>query len=224
MDLGRYQLVDKITKDGQVAGETWPSDLTSQPRKEIKSKPVSASSIELGSLDSQKPLRDASYEESTEPFVAHPEGKGAWRARTWQLGKEASGRYRPAWFPIVISGLVLAGVVLIVNISILAWAYSRFQVQHDSAVIFTGSCGRTSTIMTAAELAINILSTLLLAASNNCGQLLISPTRMEIDRAHEKGVWIHVGIASVRNFRWIARWRVATWGILFLSSVPLHLL
>lgn len=131
---------------------------------------------------------------------------------------------RPVWFTTVSSGLIIALVVLLVNISALAWSYSCFQVRNNTAVLFNDSCSRASTITAAGEFAVNILSTLLLAASNNCAQLLQSPTRVEVDRAHAQGTWLHVGIASVRNWRWIEKWRVVGWGVLVVSSVPLHLL
>jgi hypothetical protein len=222
MDLGEYHHVNE--PPDRETEESQPIAVGGTSTFGIKRKPVSSSSIELMSFSGQKALRDPSYEESSEPFFTHPAGKGILRARTWKAGKQAVTRNRPAWFTTVATGLVLAVIVLLVNISILAWTYSRLHVQNSTAVLFTGSCAKTSTITAAAELAINILSTLLLAASNNCGQLLISPTRTEIDSAHEKGVWLHVGITSARNFKGIGKWRIAMWAVLFVSSVPLHLL
>lgn len=73
------------------------------------------------------------------------------------------------------------------------------------------------------DLAINILSSLLLGASNNCAQLLSSPTRHDIDKAHAKGKWLDIGVPSVRNLGHISGWRVLLWALLFLSSIPLHL-
>ncbi|EQB43346.1 hypothetical protein CGLO_18004 [Colletotrichum gloeosporioides Cg-14] len=67
------------------------------------------------------------------------------------------------------------------------------------------------------------MSTLLLGASNSCAQLLSSPSRQDIDRAHSKGKWLDIGIPSVRNLRHISRRRVCLWALLFLSSIPLHL-
>ncbi|KAH7310596.1 hypothetical protein B0I35DRAFT_412089 [Stachybotrys elegans] len=73
------------------------------------------------------------------------------------------------------------------------------------------------------ELAINIMSTLLLGASNNCAQLLSAPTRQDIDKAHSRGRWLDIGVGSVRNLRYIPVWRGFLWLILLLSSIPLHL-
>lgn len=72
--------------------------------------------------------------------------------------------------------------------------------------------------------AINLLSTILLSSSNYCMQCLSAPTRKEVNTAHAKGVWLDIGIPSMRNLRYIDRRRVILWGLLGLSSLPLHLL
>ncbi|KZM24303.1 hypothetical protein ST47_g4573 [Ascochyta rabiei] len=70
---------------------------------------------------------------------------------------------------------------------------------------------------------INILSSILLAASNYTMQVLGSPTRKEIDNAHQRGDWLAVGVLSMRNWKRIARKRAFLILILGLSSVPLQL-
>ena len=75
-----------------------------------------------------------------------------------------------------------------------------------------------------ADLAINILSTLLLGASNNCTQLLAAPTRKYVDDAHAAGRWLDVGVSSMRNILAVSGWRKCLCACLFLSSIPLHLL
>ncbi|KAM3413677.1 hypothetical protein BST61_g10370 [Cercospora zeina] len=72
------------------------------------------------------------------------------------------------------------------------------------------------------DLAINVLSTLLLAASNNCAQILSSPTRAEIGSAHSRKKWLDIGVPSVRNLATIPLWRTCLWILLFTSSIPLH--
>jgi len=71
---------------------------------------------------------------------------------------------------------------------------------------------------------INILSTLLLGASNNCVQLLLAPTRKDIGDAHAAGRYLDVGVSSVRNVMAVSHWRKGLCAGLFLSSIPLHLL
>ena len=55
-------------------------------------------------------------------------------------------------------------------------------------------------------------------------QVISSPTRKEVDIAHQKGRWLDVGIPSMRNLRGISWMRIVMWSILALSSIPLHLM
>lgn len=154
------------------------------------------------------------------PFVKTESVEGA--------GKDTKSKskksQRPAWFTTVSISVGLASVVLAANAILLAWAYGKLNVVNGIAVAFTGSCSRTTTITTLAELAINVLSTLLLAASNNCSQLLMAPTRADVDRAHPQGKWVHIGVSGFRNIKWIGWWRIALCAVLGISSIPLHLL
>ncbi|UPX15171.1 uncharacterized protein EKO05_0005628 [Ascochyta rabiei] len=68
-----------------------------------------------------------------------------------------------------------------------------------------------------------MLSSILLASSNYTMQVLSSPTRREIDRAHYRGDWLEVGILSTRNLPKISRKRAVLCITLALSSIPLHL-
>lgn len=72
------------------------------------------------------------------------------------------------------------------------------------------------------HLVINLLSTLLLGASNYTMQCLSAPTRNDINKAHQQRVSVDIGIPSVRNLRRISWRRVVLWWLLGLSSIPLH--
>lgn len=87
-----------------------------------------------------------------------------------------------------------------------------------------GSCHDTSTINTLLHGAINILSSLLLGAGSYCMQLLVGPSRQEMDRAHSKGKSMEIGVASIKNLRHIAGKRVVLWLFLGISSTLLHFL
>lgn len=74
------------------------------------------------------------------------------------------------------------------------------------------------------HLAINVLGTILLGASNYCMQCLSFPTRDEVNKAHSRGAWLDIGVPSVRNLRQISSKRLALWWLLAVSSIPLHFL
>lgn len=109
------------------------------------------------------------------------------------------------------------------NIALTAWAQARFGTQNGIGTIYLGSCAKAKRLDLWLHLLINILSTLLLGASNFCMQLLVAPTRAEVNEAHEKSFWLDIGTPSVRNLRKIARIRVLTWLCLGFSSALLHL-
>lgn len=119
---------------------------------------------------------------------------------------------------------MVAVVVLVINLVLTIWAVSTSGVQDGLGTLQDGSCKRTATLTFWMHLAINVLSTLLLGASNYSMQCLSSPTRSEIDKAHAQGIWLDIGVPSVRNLRRLSTSRVVLWWLLAISSIPLHLL
>ena len=117
-----------------------------------------------------------------------------------------------------------AVTVTVINLAFLIWAISKSGLREDLGTLQDGNCGRIQKSSLWIHLAINVLSTILLSASNYTMQCLSSPTRNEIDKAHGHGIWLDVGVPSFRNLRKISRYRVTLWWILALSSIPLHLL
>lgn len=127
----------------------------------------------------------------------------------------------------VFSGAWLACAVLIANTSIAASAVAkqRGQVNRDAQItLFEGDCERVRRLNIGAHAIINILSTLLLGASNYSMQCLSAPTRTEVNAAHAKRKWLDIGIPSVRNLGRISGRRALLWVLLASSSLPLHLL
>ncbi|ROV95501.1 hypothetical protein VPNG_08901 [Cytospora leucostoma] len=64
----------------------------------------------------------------------------------------------------------------------------------------------------------------MLSASNFCMQLQAAPTRADVDRAHRANQWVDIGVSSLRNLKYISRWRKLAWMALALSSLPVHFL
>lgn len=114
----------------------------------------------------------------------------------------------------------------LLNIVWLAVAVSESKEwgESGSRVLFNGDCSRTKTLSTALHLVINVLSTILLGATNYTQQCLAAPSREDIDLAHEKRDWLEIGVSSVRNLSRISKGRVVLLVCLALTSLPLHLL
>ena len=77
--------------------------------------------------------------------------------------------------------------------------------KHDVAGTFAtlqhGDCGKMKRLDLGLHLLINILSTILLGASNYSMQCLTAPTRQDIDQAHHDNSWMDIGVPSVKNIR-----------------------
>jgi hypothetical protein len=75
------------------------------------------------------------------------------------------------------------------------------------------------------HLVINILSTLMLGASNYCMQCLASPSRAQVDEAHAKRIWVRIGVPNIWNLlsRQRGKRQVLGW-ILLVTSAPIHLM
>ncbi|EME79722.1 uncharacterized protein MYCFIDRAFT_115582, partial [Pseudocercospora fijiensis CIRAD86] len=117
-----------------------------------------------------------------------------------------------------------ATTVGVMNTILLIAAAAKFPVLDGIGVAYEGSCEVVDHWTTWLHILINGLSSLLLSASNYTMQALAAPTRAEVDRAHAKGDWVDIGVASVRNLSRIKWLRIVLWWILAVSSVPIHLL
>lgn len=133
-----------------------------------------------------------------------------WSVEGWRFG--------------VWTGFCGSLLVLFANIAI-AGAASRDGGYIDGiGILAVGTSDYTSRLSTTYHVLINILSTILLSASNYCMQVLNSPTRRTIDTAHAKAQRVDMGIWSTRNFKYMRLTHKLAWLALGASSMPLHLL
>lgn len=105
------------------------------------------------------------------------------------------------------------------------WGWLRFGTTFDGVVdLYHGDCAFVKRVNALAHIVINVLGTLLLGASNLTLQLLVAPTRKEVDEAHANGTWLDIGVPSFRNLWGISRLRVTLWCLLAVTSIPIHFL
>ena len=119
---------------------------------------------------------------------------------------------------------VASAVVMVINLTLTVWASKRYGLQEGLGTILDGKCSETKKLAMWTHLGINVLSTVLLGASNYTMQCLSSPTREDINRAHSQKRWLNIGTPSIRNLLGISRSRMVLWWLVAISSVPLHLL
>ncbi|KAL4930908.1 uncharacterized protein BDV17DRAFT_280507 [Aspergillus undulatus] len=95
------------------------------------------------------------------------------------------------------------------------------------ATAYEGKCSTAKTTATVVHLLINILSTIMLGASNYAMQCLAAPSRLEVDEAHEKREWLNIGTPHIPGLIFSSRagWRRRVLGgTLLLTSFPIHLI
>ena len=145
---------------------------------------------------------------------AYYEAKGI---RSWRIWH--SKRSRVLW-----SAFASSTFVLIANIVLVAVLGAKYGILSKRGLIrlYQGDCDTVKRIGIASHVGINVLSTLLLGASNLCMQLLVAPTREEVDAAHRKKIWLDIGIPSWKNIKNIKPSRRWLFFSLMLSSIPLH--
>lgn len=173
---------------------------------------------------------------SETPSSEKEEGKGSAISRLAQMNKLLSkkrtqfycrikGSRFHGWRLGVAFGCCMSTFVLCANIAItVVGTRTNGGYKNRVSDLVAGSAASITRWSTGAHLLINICSTILLGASNFTMQVLSSPTRDDIDRAHAAGKWLDVGILSTRNLWRIPRKRTLIWLLLVSSSVPLHLL
>lgn len=137
-----------------------------------------------------------------------------------------------------VQGVLLCSIgvaaVLLLNLVLLLVAVGLAYSDHPesssktrdfiSAAVFQGTCSVVNNWNTGLHLLINILSTALLAASNFVMQCLTAPSRADLDHAHARHKWLHVGVWGWRNLFAMDAKRLTLWFLLLISSTPIHLL
>ncbi|KAK4889757.1 5'-3' exoribonuclease 2 [Elasticomyces elasticus] len=114
--------------------------------------------------------------------------------------------------------------VLMTNVILAIWLSAHFGVASGIGTAYEGDCGIVNRWTFWLHVVINILSSILLSASNYTMQCLSAPTRREVDVAHAKGDWLDIGVSGIRNLTRIGLYRRILWAALALSSLPIHLL
>ena len=159
-------------------------------------------------------------------------------------------QYLSGWrFTLTLASLSCV-LVLVLNLGFILWAVRHRspieENEHNKGVLYEGPCSKVKRLGVGLHFFINILSTVLLAASNYCmvcsvsiscmasllynglcisiQQCLSAPTRKDTDKVHPKAYWLDIGVPSVRNVFYIPKRRALLWLAMGLSSLPLHLM
>jgi magnesium-transporting ATPase (P-type) len=135
-----------------------------------------------------------------------------------------ASRRHPTWRMVVIINTAFVCLVLITYLSFLVWIYTNLLVTNGVAEVFSGSCLETSKVATYARLTTCAFAVLLLTVGTHAVQLLLSPTRAEVENVHARDRWLHIGVGGLRNMRWIHKRRLIRAVVLLMTSVLLPFL
>ncbi|KAL5448402.1 hypothetical protein PMIN07_000925 [Paraphaeosphaeria minitans] len=181
-----------------------------------------------------------SYQDTTYQPIHHvelvqnaPTKRGLTPTEHFIQDAEQHPKPKQTWFQAHFGGLkrtlrlflAVAIIVLIVNVSWLLYAKSHYGgIDSGSGIIQRGDCNVAKSTNTWLHLLINFLSTSLLTGSNAFMSAYCCPSRKEVDKAHARRKWLHVGILSLRNLGKISKRKSLVVLLLCVSSVPFHLL
>lgn len=119
---------------------------------------------------------------------------------------------------------ILASIILIINVSWLGAARAKYGIKDGYGTLKEGPCGSIESLSSWLHFAINVLSTLLLTGSNAFMAAFCCPSREEVDKAHQRGKFLHVAVLNLGNLRRIAFRKGVVVVLLAISSIPFHLL
>ncbi|KAL2829980.1 hypothetical protein BDW59DRAFT_178184 [Aspergillus cavernicola] len=172
---------------------------------------------------------DAKESEKKPKLLSHLR---SWRSSSGKTEMQdiSDSDHARAWITgVVVCSWVIGGVLalnIILTIIAAALAYSNNSQQSFTfASLHTGKCSVAKNWTTGLHLVINILSTVMLGASNYCMQCLASPSRAQVDEAHNQRTWIRIGVPNIWNLLRRQRGKRQWLGyILLITSLPIHLI
>lgn len=125
---------------------------------------------------------------------------------------------------MLILQAVITSVFAAVSLGLMGWFITKYKPVGDVGTFMTGSCSTVHRWDAIWHIILNIVSTLLLGTGNYCMQVLVAPSRAEVDKAHGEGYSLDVGIHSYRHVWRISSKRRAIWFALGVISTLMHLL
>lgn len=132
--------------------------------------------------------------------------------------------FRKGWRRTAVINTIAVTTFTLFTAALLAWSSSRSGGGVDSNLIFfDGDCAKSASMNLWLHLLLNACSTGVIASSNFFMQVLNSPTRREVDKAHRENVALEIGVPSLSNILHVAWFKNVCWLLFFASSFPIHL-
>lgn len=140
-------------------------------------------------------------------------------------GKSRTGRnwrlFTFGWRSGVAWNALLSLLLLIVVAVAIVVGIIRVSLFSGDSIIFAGTCSTAKKIDWVLHAVISAFSMVLLAGASYTFQVLSSPTRAEVDKAHGRKKWLDIGIPSIRNLAHMDPKRVVMATVLLVAAVSL---
>ena len=160
-----------------------------------------------------KICKNKTHEHEETPFLSRSPPTHRQRQRRFDLGKGSH------------LCILLVTLMFVLNLSVAIWGITADLEREDGLVTLRRyTCGWTKRANSVLHIALNILASTLLGASSYMMQRLAAPTRDDIDRAHQKYKSVQIGSLSFDCFSYMSRRKLVIFFVLWMSSIPIHLL
>lgn len=144
-------------------------------------------------------------------------------AATASRDSEVRRRFH-GWRRTLSLGAGFTLLISILNLSLICWIAQLPKNSEGTYTVYEGSCSTTKWINSMGHLGINIVSSILLMASNACMQCLSAPTRKVVSAEHGARRSVDIGVHSWRNLRLVSKGKLLLYALLAISSAFLHVL
>ncbi|KAK1654751.1 hypothetical protein BDP81DRAFT_402751 [Colletotrichum phormii] len=206
-----------------IRGET--PETMAQRREERKRQTESPDTLEAQAAAANHAAAQGFYDEATTDRPSTGENEIGDLERMLPPPDEKRGgggtfsRMKSGWRAGIALNIIIGFAILIVAIVCLVLALVVVGMIRGESLIFKGSCATAEQLKVGLFVAINVITIVLLSAANYVFQVLSSPTRIEIEMAHDGRRWLDLGIPSFRNLRFVSKPRVVMTAIIMLAAV-----
>ncbi|KAK4443067.1 hypothetical protein QBC34DRAFT_443662 [Podospora aff. communis PSN243] len=130
------------------------------------------------------------------------------------------------WRGSILAFSITAWVLLAANLAVSIYMSTQNSGGGfgSSITLSSGPCKEINNTKAWIQVVTNAASMALLAATNFAMQAWTSLSREELDQVHRNGETADIGIPSLRNIARIKVSRQLLWGIVFLFTIPVHLI
>lgn len=128
------------------------------------------------------------------------------------------------WRGGVLLTLLLVLIILITGFVCLVVAGTQIALLIGAMDLFNGSCTTAKGMNWGLHAVVNLAVVVFILGANYVFQVLSSPTRAEVARAHESKGWLEIGVPSVSNLKHVSKVKAFLAFLLLAVAVAIQIL